>query len=112
MKNKKIRNDTFLILLVIALIFFSVLFLTPKNKGNYAVVKLGGIETARYPLSENIQTDILSNGINHLVIKNGEAYISSADCKTLVCVKSGAIKNVGETIVCLPHNLIIEIISE
>ncbi len=112
MNNKKIRNDIFLIVIVITLILLSVLFLTPKNKGNYAVVRLGAIETARYPLSENIQTDILSNGINRLVIENGEAYVSSADCKTQVCVKSGAIKNVGETIVCLPHNLIIEIISE
>lgn len=112
MKNKKTRNDIILIAVLVFLITLSIIFLMPKNKGNYAVVKLAGNETARYPLSENTQTDIISNGINCLIIEDGEAYISSADCKTLVCVKSGRIKNVGETIVCLPHNLIIEIISE
>ena len=112
MKNKKIINDIILILVVVFIIILSIIFLSPKHKGNYAVVLLDGNQTARYPLSENIETDIISQGINHLVIKNGEAYISSADCKTLVCVKSGSIKNVGETIVCLPHNLIIEIVSE
>ncbi len=112
MKSKKIRNDIILISIIVLLIVLSIVFLTPKTSGAYATVKLSGVQTARYPLSENLQTDIISDGVNRLVIENGEAYISSADCKNLVCVKTGRIKNVGETIVCLPHNLIIEIVSE
>ncbi len=112
MKNKRMRNDIILVAVLVLFIALSIIFLMPKNKGNLAVVKLDGKETARYPLSENIETDIISDGINRLVIEDGKAYISYADCKTQVCVKSGKIQNVGETIVCLPHSLIIEIISE
>lgn len=112
MSCKKIQNDIILIIIIIAAIIVCGIFLRPKDNGQYAVVTINGEQTARYSLSENTQTDIVSSGINRLVIENGEAYISFADCKTNVCVKTGKISKVGQSIVCLPHNLIIEIISE
>ncbi len=112
MKNRKLRNDIFLIAAILCLIILGFAFLTPKNTGKFAAVIIDGTETARYPLNEDLEIDIKTSGVNHLVIKDGAATISSADCKTQVCVKTGSIKNAGETIVCLPHNLIIEIISE
>lgn len=112
MSCKKIRNDIILIVCIIAAIIVCGVFLRPSDKGQYAVVTVNGEQTARYNLSENIETDITGNGVNRLVIQNGEAYISYADCKTNVCVKTGKINKVGQSIVCLPHNLIIEIISE
>lgn len=112
MNCKKIRNDIILIVCIIAAIIVCGALLHPNAKGEYAVVTLNGEQTARYILSENIETDIIGSGINRLVIENGEAYISYADCKTNVCVKTGKISKVGQSIVCLPHNLIIEIVSE
>lgn len=112
MNCKKIRNDIILIVCIIAAIIVCGALLRPNAKGEYAVVTLNGEQTARYILSENIETDIIGSGINRLVIENGEAYISYADCKTNVCVKTGKISKVGQSIVCLPHNLIIEIVSE
>lgn len=112
MSNKKIHNDIILTLGIVILIIISFICLRPTNKGNYAIVTISGEQTAKYDLNENIQTDIISTGLNRLVIENGEAYISHADCKTNICVKTGKISKVGESIVCLPHNLIIEIVSE
>ena len=112
MKNKKLKNDLILIFVLLLLIVISFIFINPDVKGKYVSVSVNGTQTAQYELSKDFETDIVSNGVNHLVIKNGEAYISSADCKNLVCVNSGKIKKTGETIVCLPHNLIIEIVSE
>ena len=35
--------------------------------------------------------------------------MKEADCPDKYCVKQGKIKNVGETIVCLPHKVVVEI---
>ena len=110
MNCKRTRNDIILTVSIIILIIICLIFMRPIKTGTYAVVILGGNQTAKYSLSENIETDIVSGGINQLVIEDGQAYISYADCKTNVCVKTGKISRAGQSIVCLPHNLIIEII--
>lgn len=62
------------------------------------------------PLSEDYERKIISSeGENVLVIKNHKASIISADCLNQICVHSPQICQIGETICCLPHHLIIEI---
>ena len=49
----------------------------------------------------------------HLIkIKNGQVSMKEANCRDLLCTHMPSIKKVGETIVCLPHRLILEIVSE
>ena len=38
--------------------------------------------------------------------------MEDADCPDKVCVKTGKIKNPGQTIVCLPHRTVIEITGD
>ena len=38
--------------------------------------------------------------------------MKEANCRDLLCTHMPSIKKVGETIVCLPHRLILEIVSE
>ena len=38
--------------------------------------------------------------------------MEDADCPDRLCVKQGRIKKVGESIVCLPHKVVIEIVGE
>lgn len=109
MKNKKHIIDITIILVLLAAALIGLLFLRPKQSGKYASVMVEGEEIARYPLSEEIETDISQNGTNRLVIKNGYASIESADCLNQICVKHEAINKLGETIVCLPNKLIIKI---
>ena len=47
---------------------------------------------------------------NIITIKNREVYMKSSDCQ--ICVKQGKIKKQGESIICLPHKLVIRIASE
>lgn len=85
-----------------------------KNYGStYAVIKISGEHYKNinlYPYSENgtfvIETP---HGNNTVTIKDGSVQITEADCDDDLCVKQGEISNVGESIVCLPHELIIEI---
>ena len=47
----------------------------------------------------------LNGGTNILVIENGEAYLSYANCPDHTCVRTGKIKYTGQSIVCLPNRL-------
>jgi len=49
-------------------------------------------------------------GICTLVINKGEVYMESADCPNQICVHHSRISRKGETIVCLPNRVVIEII--
>lgn len=61
-------------------------------------------------LEYTIRTD--NDGINHLIIQNGEAWISEANCPNHDCVKKGAISKNGEMLVCIPHRLTVSILSK
>lgn len=115
-KSRKSRNDIILVA-VILLIAAAGLLLVSLNReaGAFATVKIDGMETASYPLSEDITVEITSgeNGefSNTLVIEKGKAYISQADCPDKICAGHRAVSYTGETIVCLPHKVIVEITS-
>lgn len=48
---------------------------------------------------------------NTVVIENGEVRVSSADCKNQICVNTPKISDSGEQIICLPNQVIIEVIE-
>lgn len=82
------------------------------HNGNDAVVVItdGDNQTHRYPLSENgTYTISTSLGENTVVVSYGSVYMSEADCPGHDCIEQGAISKAGEIIVCLPHQLIVNI---
>ncbi len=105
------RNDLLLIggILATALIGL-VLYLALRVPGTTAVVLVDGKEVTRYPLDTPAQTTIqLEEQSNELVIRDGKAFITEANCPDRICVKHRGISHVGETIVCLPHKVVIRI---
>ncbi len=68
---------------------------------------------AELSLSRN-DTFIVANelGTNTIRIENGQAYMTDADCPDKICEEMGRISKPGETIVCLPHQLVVEISDE
>ena len=114
MINKKLRNDIFLgaALLLLALIGFVVFKLNLKD-GACVNVLVNGKVRESYSLSQEIKTVIITEkGNNTLVIKNGKAYIEEADCPDKICANHRKISKTGETIVCLPHKLVVEITED
>ena len=113
--EKKRRNDIVLIaiLLAAALAAFAVIQLTKKS-GGYAVVVQEGKEIAAYPLNEDTTVTFTSpaGGYNTLVIKDGKADVTEADCPDKLCVNQHSISFDGETIVCLPKKLVVKVVSE
>ena len=116
MSNKrKTKNDIILAVIVIAVAAVGLLLLNVfKTEGSFAVVKIDGKETARYPLSVNTEVVIETgdNGKNTLVIENNKAFMKDANCPDKICEGHSKISYKGETIVCLPHKVVIEIVAE
>lgn len=76
-----------------------------------AVVSLDGKEQGRYPLSENTMVEIRQEdgSYNILQIQDGEAEITKASCPDKVCVRHRSVSRQGESLVCLPNKMVVEI---
>lgn len=112
--RKKLRNDIILVVGLIAVCAAAALLITLTRKsGDYVLIIQDGAEAARYPLSGELTVDIPSadGGYNRLVISGGYADVTSASCPDGLCVNQRKISKVGQTIVCLPNRLVIEIAS-
>ena len=109
--RKKIVADIFLIasIVVFSLSVFCLILLVRKP-GEYVCVRVNGEELDRYSLSDDCEYS-LNGGTNVLVIENGAAYISYADCPDGICKGRGKISYSGETIICLPNKLEIRIVG-
>ena len=106
-KRKRLRMDILLIALLLAATgLLYLVFGRTKETGQYAVVRVEGAIVARYSLDED-GVYPLNGGTNILVIENGEAWLSEADCPDHLCVKMGKIRYNGQTITCLPNRLIV-----
>lgn len=84
-----------------------------REEGSYAVVTQSGEETGRFSLKEDqeFRIELPSGEYNVLCIEAGKVYMKDADCPDQICVQHRAIANVGETIVCLPHKVVIQVVS-
>ncbi len=113
-KSGKRKNDILIALAFIGIALVGIVLLSLfRSEGDYAVVSIDGNETERYSLSEDTEKDIVTEDgkINRLVIEDGKAYISYADCPDKICVFHRKISKDGEIIVCLPHKLVVSIES-
>ena len=112
--SQKHRND---IILAVVMIFVAAAgflwYNLTKEAGSYIVVLQNGNEVQRFSLEEDREYRIEKErgAYNLLSIKNGKAYMKSADCPDQICVNHRPISNVGETIVCLPNELVIKVVA-
>ena len=113
----KFKNDILLIgaVIILSIIAFAVIKFTAKEGANVRVIK-GGEITDVYSLETDGEYQIITgeNGEyeNILVIKNGEAFMKSANCPDKICVNHSPVSKDGQSIICLPHKLVVEVFSE
>lgn len=108
---RKYKAD--LIISAIVIIISIVILLIPKKSGDYAVVYIDGVQTEKYNLSTDTEVDIVSSNGGHNVMKisGGECYLTDSNCPDKICVHQGKISQNGQSIICLPHKLVITIES-
>jgi hypothetical protein len=107
--DRRLRSDLLLGggVLLAALALF--LLFRPGGAGAWVVVTVDGVETARCGLSEERTLTIGEDAYNVLKISNGMAAVVEANCGDHTCIRTGAISREGETIVCLPHRMVVRV---
>ena len=122
MKEKKSllyieRGDILLAVIIISAAVIAA-FLIPllRPAGEQIEVEINGEKYGRYPLDTVLSLVIDEDGdgkdYNTIVIKNGTAHVEDADCRDGICIAHTPISDVGETIVCLPHRLVIRVVAK
>ena len=113
MKRRFGKRDFILIavLLAAAFVIWLLISRTKFAKGASAVITVDGDVYGAYPLSQNQEIPIMKDEkrTNLLVIKNGKADITEADCPDRLCVHQKPISMTNETIVCLPNKVVVSI---
>ena len=115
--GRKLRNDLIWIaaLLAVAALAGLLLFLL-RGEGERVAVTVDGEPYAVYPLSEDTVVDIRTGAgggqLNRLVIRDGHAFVETATCPDGICAAHHPISREGESIVCLPHRVIVTVEQE
>ncbi len=99
-----------LLLLLAGLAFYY--WSSGTEEAKQVVIKVDGQIVESASLDEDKELEIKNDyGYNLILIKNKNVSVLKADCKNKICQKSGEIGAAGESIICLPHHLSIEIIG-
>ena len=112
--NRKSRNDVLFIavlLLIVALAGAAFFFL--RGEGDSVTVSVDGKHYGTYPLHTDLTLSIRTGEggeqQNLLVIRDGKALVESATCPDGICAAHKPISREGESIVCLPHRVVITV---
>ncbi|HHY46806.1 MAG TPA: NusG domain II-containing protein [Firmicutes bacterium] len=106
------------IFITLALTGFAISAVRPaRYTPAWVVIEVGGKEYLRLPVSGRAASRTIritaSEGIpadyNVVQIKDGRARILESNCPGKVCVKTGWISRPGQSIVCVPHRLVVRI---
>lgn len=113
--TQKYKKDLILVLLIliIAAVGFFINHTVRRKPAAIVEISVDGKVTETYPLDED--NDVIlhgyGSGTNHLIIRDGCAWISEATCPDKVCIHQGKIQENGQMLVCLPNRLIVQITS-
>lgn len=106
------KADLFMLLGVVLLSCLSLccFWFTRARYGQKVVITSQQNEIGVYELQSD-RTIIIPCGeaYNVVEIKDNHVRVVESDCKNQICVQTHAISNSGESIVCLPHKLIVTI---
>ena len=107
----KIRNDMLLIAAILLLVSVAALMLLlTRRAGDTVVVTVNGQPWGEYSLSEDRTVEIRNgDGYNILIIEGGRAYVQQASCPDGICASHRPIEHDGESIICLPNKVVVEI---
>lgn len=109
------RNDFILAGVVLVIAAFAIIYMNViKKSGDTVIIKISGEVLKEMPLGEDATLEIegVNGGVNTLVIEDGHADIIEASCPDKLCVRQKRIHFNGESLVCLPNKVVIEIKSD
>ena len=106
MKKAMFKKVDYIIISLVTVIAVALVgvYAIASKRGDYVSVKVSGKEVATFRLSEDTEYVIngYHNGHNTLVIKNKKA----------LWKKQGNISHIGESLICLPNKVVVQIMSD
>lgn len=101
-----------MLVLVLSVLIFAV-SVTGDRTARYCVIEINGSEWARYDMT-TLSKDrevIIDNeyGRNTVILSDDGVWVSSSDCPEGCEIKAGKITQAGQSLVCLPHKLVIRL---
>ena len=114
---KKRKKDLILIfaLLIIALFLLLIqrVYGNAQGEANMVTITVNQKLYGTYDLNKNQTITIQNNsGTNTIRIQNKEVWMEEADCPDGYCKEQGHISKNKQTIVCLPHRLVVEVSND
>lgn len=112
----KIRKGDIIVILGLIFLSFGLNFainkVTTGYEGDLLVVEQDGKVIEKLPMDKDTEYKVEYGGhYNTIVIKDKKAYIKEADCQDQICTHMHPIEKEGQTIICLPHRLFLELES-
>lgn len=119
-----------MILCLLTAVLLSVYFILHCGQGSTAVLSCDGVDLVSINLPESGTTYYLVRkmaqgalvekyeeypelstieSFNLLAITDGSVKMAAADCMDQICVHHRPVMSVGESVICLPHRLVVEI---
>nr|WP_319215752.1 NusG domain II-containing protein [uncultured Trichococcus sp.] len=113
------RGDLLIILFLMAASFlplgvFSYHQANAESADKIAVVSVDGKVVKEFVLKDDGKTETFvfhdDHGHENVIVREGDQIrIDSADCDDQLCVRMGAKDDIGETIMCLPNRVLVEV---
>lgn len=112
--SKYLKKQDIFVVIVLLFALVGVIVLLCMPQGEKVVIRVDGKIQYVLDLNEDREIPIVINGenANIVVIKDKKVYISNATCPNHDCVNAGKIDKIGQSISCLPHKLIVEIVAK
>ena len=111
-EHKLISHADILLIVGILILAVAGLFAWKKleTPGAYVDIMIEGKSVKTLRLDQDASYEVKQHaGVNTVVVQDGSVTVQDADCPDKICVKHRAINRTGETIICLPHKLVVEI---
>lgn len=111
------RGDKVLLAAVVGVALLGLLVvhgLRPAAGNRHVVIQVNGQVYKKLPLS-GIETQItvtVPGGYNIVEISGGRVRVRDADCPDKLCVATGRIAAPPQQIVCLPHRVVVKVVTE
>lgn len=102
------------VIIGISLLLFYLTGHAIKDGGRrYASVQISGQEVKRIDLVPGQEKETFhfktKLGENDLIVEDGKVWVEESNCRDQICVHMAPIYQVGETIICLPHEFLVEV---
>lgn len=107
MKKLFTKKDFILIVVILIVGVLGFIIINNADEGKTVIIKSDGKIIETISLTEDgYKTEV--NGVV-IYIEDGKAFVKESSCKDKVCVNSGELSKSGESAVCAPNGVSVEI---